>query len=219
MTEDLQAIYDFGPNESQGLEVGVQGFGIFPMFHTNGKILMVPKNYSFPQGMKRREGWDLWLKGDERKKVRPYRLLQAKYLPKPMAQSFKRNWKPIFQEMEKAEDIELPQDTRTMTSDDIEVAYEVATAHLQEKYSFLFSGKRKYETWTISTWSTNISVCNVIKHGTESDKAKVGELSWVNCKHSAGRQKKKWEKRKIGLNNKEKNGNQQDQQEEEKERE
>ena len=57
-TEDLQTIYDFGPSEDQGLEVGVQGFGIFPMFHTEGKILMVPKNYSFPQGFeeKRRLG-------------------------------------------------------------------------------------------------------------------------------------------------------------------
>lgn len=111
-----------------------------------------------------------------------------------MASTFKRSWKPIFQEMEKATDLELPQDTREMSLDDVEAAYDIATAHLEEKYSFLFSGKRKYETWTISTWSTNISVCNVIKHGTESDKAKEGELLWVNRKHSAGRQKRKWEK-------------------------
>ena len=83
-------------------------------------------------------------------------MLAARNLPKNMASSFKRNWKPIFKAMELGVQ-NLPQDTRKLTAEEIEKAYKDGTAYFKARYSFIFQSRKKYDTWTLLTWSNQIS--------------------------------------------------------------
>jgi hypothetical protein len=66
----------------------------------------VPKDFKFPQELNLTTGWGLWIMGMPSKRIHPFWLLKRKSLPLNICTQFFLHWKPIFDLMELAPDMD-----------------------------------------------------------------------------------------------------------------
>ncbi len=66
----------------------------------------VPKDFSFPLELNLTTGWSLWILGMPAKRIRPFRLLKKESLPLNIRSQFVLHWKPIFERMEPAPEMD-----------------------------------------------------------------------------------------------------------------
>ena len=80
------------------------------------KFWQVPRGWQFPEKILCRTGWSLWLNGQPGI-VRPFRLLDPPSLSpdKKLLDRLKLEWRPIFQMMEQAPDMEIPTGSHNVT--------------------------------------------------------------------------------------------------------
>lgn len=160
-------------------------------FVYNGAFWYLPVTFQFPDGATRFAGWKKWLvgaihiDGSQRWKVKPYRKLVGKDIPSKAQQNiFKNEWKPIFSKMMEAPELVVPSHDN-ITEDVVRDTYEVASNFLRTQYEYIFAKPDGVtEAYTLGTWSFKIKPSEVIKHGTNTDKARLqGEIQ----KHKAKR--------------------------------
>ena len=81
---------------------------IYEHFMFDGKFWHLPKSFSFPERSTLTNGWKLWLvgmKGHYQKPIRPFRLLEPKFIQnKKLKNQLKLHWRPIFSMMEEGLD-------------------------------------------------------------------------------------------------------------------
>ena len=75
-----------------------------------------------------------------------------------MQRAFAGEWMPIFSVMMEAPDINIPSIVDDITEEILISSYDAATAHLKEKFSYIFG-----------TWSKKVKRSEVLKHGTPLD--------------------------------------------------
>ena len=68
-------------------------------------------------------------------------------------------------------------------------SYAIATEHLKSTFSYIFSRPQAglVANYTIGTWSKKVQRAQVMKHGTEEDKAKLPPPSNYNHEHKQKR--------------------------------
>jgi hypothetical protein len=107
------------------------------------------------------------------------------------------NWQPIFKMVEEAPDINIPNDPSTINAAVIQETTEKAEAHVKRRVSYVFNKRKaKPEVWKVGTWSKQIAHSEILKHGTEEDKAQLPEGANYNKPRQTTTRK-----RKITTNN------------------
>jgi hypothetical protein len=152
-------------------------------FAYGGHFYDVPQGFCFPK-VTLREGLRFWLKGqtvstDGSKVVKPFRQLELVGLPdQALKNVYKVAWKPIFSYLEEHGAYEVPRNSRLMTDVAIEGLYDQCVNFLKENVAYCFAGVRANPTkWGLGTWSLKTRRSNILKKGTEADKAKVAEAT------------------------------------------
>ena len=100
----------------------------------------------------------------------------------------KINWRPIFTKMEMAPGLNTRKNFRPNESE-LKQSYDLALAHLQSKFSFLFApGKdENLMQWKLGTWSKRTQPAHVRLHGSESDIGHLPEPTRRNQQHKQKR--------------------------------
>ena len=158
----------------------------------NGKFWSLPENFEFPQKVKRRRAWELWLRGMEAscgKRICPFRNFSSSSIPTRLFQKFKIEWKPIMQKMENSPGLKIQTRYSDVNQFLIDSTFGIATTHLRENVcSYLFKDKNKsIESWTVGTWSFATQRSQIIKKGTESDILNLPEANSQNIPHKQKR--------------------------------
>jgi hypothetical protein len=148
-------------------------------FSYQGKMFFwhVPEDFQFPTRPKLTQALRLWLKGqtvsaDGLTFVRPYRQLKPIRLPNnALQQKLRGQWQQLFRFVEPA--LKLPRDTTTMSEADLNDAIKKMWTHLQERVSYCFvnRGAGDPKQNLLSYWAKRISKSEIMKKGTEQDKA------------------------------------------------
>jgi hypothetical protein len=134
----------------------------------------VPKDFKFPQELNLTTGWGLWLTGMPAKRIRPFRLLRKESLPPHVRSLFLLHWKPIFDMMESAPEIDMESiHANSPTAGAITESLQKGQAYLQtDRLSYVFDNPRKHQdTWALSTWSKHCQPSVILKNGSEKDKS------------------------------------------------
>ena len=106
--------------------------------------------------------------------IAPFCSFQTKFLPKPQRNSYKLKWRPIFKVMMEIIEDKPP----SPTVQEVEDMYKAAMAHLKERISYCFAGKKgkANASWTTGTWSKHVNPGYIRKHGTQEDIARIPEF-------------------------------------------
>jgi hypothetical protein len=76
--------------------------------------------------------------------------------------------------MEEASDINIPNDPSTINAAVIQETLEKVRAHVKRRVSYVFNKRKaKPEVWKVGTWSKHMAHSEILKHGTEEDKART----------------------------------------------
>ena len=163
-------------------------------FVYNGRFYPVPQSFNFPTAPKLYDGLQRWFHGHtaaSQWRVIPFRKLRVGDLPTAKLKGiFKTSW-AFLKILENEVDAELPSNTRTMTEDDIKAYYTKCIAHLKERYSYCFKGKKSPLKWTLGTWRARVSRSEVVKKGTEDDIGGLGEATSRNKGHGPDKRTRK----------------------------
>eukprot|EP00978_Attheya_sp_CCMP212_P018846 scaffold52077_cov52-Attheya_sp.AAC.1 len=133
----------------------------------------VPKDFEFPQEINLTTGWGLWLSGMPSKRIRPFRGFKKAHLPRHLHSQFMLHWKPIFDLMEMAPNMDHGAIASRPTPSEINDSLEMGRSYLRsDRLSYVFENKKKKpDTWAISTWSKHCQRSMILKHGSEKDKS------------------------------------------------
>jgi hypothetical protein len=148
-------------------------------FSHQGKMFFshVPEHFEFPTKPKLTQALRLWLKGqmvsaDGSQVIRPYcKLLPVRLPNNALRHKLRGQWQQFFRFVEPA--LELPRDTTAMSDDDLTDAIKKMWTHLQERVSYCFVDKRMGDPKQnlLSYWAKRILKSEIMKRGTEADKA------------------------------------------------
>jgi hypothetical protein len=152
----------------------------------------------FPVKTLLRIGWDFWLRGmpgnevaDESgmlvsAPVRPFRLLDPKFLPSKQLKSiYKVQWKPVFSMMEEGIEMALlEKQSHLAATGEIEAMFQKGVDYLKSRASYIWRLERsKPETWVLSNWSKRLLQSATEKDGTPEDKAALPPAKKTNRSH------------------------------------
>ena len=114
--------------------------------------------------------------------ILPFRLMDPKLLPKPIANKLKVEWRPVLKAMEAAP--ELPSlAPNKISSEFINSTFTIATEHLKSNVcSFVWMKYKKHDSWKVSTWSKRVSYQVILSKGTENDIKNLPEETKKNKK-------------------------------------
>jgi hypothetical protein len=110
-----------------------------------------------------------------------YFVSQRSTLQSQLRTAFKLHWLPIFRYLEENVQATLPDETKTMTTEEIETYYEACVACLRERLSYCFLKKRDPLLNNTATWSLNTRFSEIKKFGTDSDKSFLSEPTKLNA--------------------------------------
>ena len=119
----------------------------------------------------------------------PYRLLKDRHMLTSKAKNdLKINWRLIFTNIKMAPGLNTRKVFKPNESE-LKQSYDLALAHLQSKFSFLFApGKdENLMQWKLGTWSKRTQPAYVRLHGSESDIGHLPEPTRRNQQHKQKR--------------------------------
>lgn len=153
--------------------------------HSDGKTYSVPEKFDFPSNARLDSGWNLWLVGmpghettddlgnSQSTPVRPFRLLEPVMLPAKLKTKYSLHWRPIFQLMEQAPGLIL-REPAEINAEYLQESFQAANNHLKTRVGYVFQNRKaKPATWVLSTWSKKVSHSEIVKHGTDEDRANL----------------------------------------------
>ena len=126
-----------------------------------------------PQELNLTTGGGLWIMGMPSKRIRLFRLLKKESLPPHIHTLFLVHWKPIFDLMESAPDMDKESiRANSPTAGAITDSLQKGQAYLQtDRLPYMFDNPRKHQdTWALSTWSKHCQPSVIMKNGSEKDK-------------------------------------------------
>lgn len=187
-----------GPNGGGG---GGQG-KTKTLYPYDGRFFGVPQNWVLPK-VTLKEALYMWLceqrwSEDANEKIRPWRMMEGAKaggakLPPMVRARFRTNWVPFlgrFLDPVLKDVVAAMARTRSVTMSDEALAevYGQCVTFLRARVSYLFAGENKPDPlqFTIGTWSKYTSRSWILEHGTEDDKALLGEGSNRNKKKQEG---------------------------------
>jgi hypothetical protein len=139
-----------------------------------GNFRHMPKDFKFPQVLNLTTGWGLWLLGMSSKRISRFWLLKKESLPLSIHTQFFLHWKPIFNLMESAPDMDKESiRLNCPTAGAILESLQKGQAYLQtERLLYVYDNPRKHqETWALSTWSKHCQPSVILENGSERDKS------------------------------------------------
>ena len=172
----------------QGQQKGID----HTLYYYDGKFWQVPRGWQFPEKILRRTGWSLWLNGQPGI-VRPFRLLDPPSLSpdKKLRDRLKLEWRPIFQMMEQAPDMEIPTGSHNVTPEFVEQSFLQGTYYLKARAGYVWEHSTRPEVLTISSWSKHVQRSNIEKFGNDNDRANLPPPDRHNAPHSNKRQRRR----------------------------
>eukprot|EP00565_Helicotheca_tamesis_P009017 CAMPEP_0185725440 /NCGR_PEP_ID=MMETSP1171-20130828/1707_1 /TAXON_ID=374046 /ORGANISM="Helicotheca tamensis, Strain CCMP826" /LENGTH=306 /DNA_ID=CAMNT_0028393575 /DNA_START=44 /DNA_END=964 /DNA_ORIENTATION=- len=147
------------------------------------QLWQVPKDFSFPSA-NRETGWKLWLVGmpdfrvttadgsTKKHPICPFRCFELPRLPKKVRSKFQLAWLPLFKIMEDGL-TEFPLDVSEYDSKMFNSSFQSGTENLKKRAEYIFQTRPKHDTWSVSTWSLQLSRSMILQHGTEQDKSNL----------------------------------------------
>ena len=185
------------------------------LYSYGGRFYEVPENFDLPDGIKLRLAFRLWLNGDKQRQslhkdvsvmtpVKPFSLLKPAMLPKTIARRFKVSWRPILSLMTTIpiESIRSKYEAGEIyTGEEFDTLFNNGISQVKAKASYIFTSKR-YEKYSVSTWSKKITRYAIEKFGTDSDKVALPPINLKrNISHAPGRKRiSKQPKVRVALN-------------------
>ena len=154
----------------------------------------VPESFGFPKGATLIDGWRVWLgggvhfdEGGKPWKVKPYRELKGGDMKTKAMKDDLKKWRSVYSLMESA--VTLPSDKADITQEVVLSTYQLAYTMLQNNYSYIFVGSddAKLAKHMVGTWYRKTQRSEVLKHGTDSDKAKLSAPGKLNAPHGQKR--------------------------------
>jgi hypothetical protein len=184
-----------------GLEFDfVDGNG-YPLYRYKNQYFDVPENWEIGKNPNRKDGFHFWIKGKPgnvmivngvriRAPIKPYRSFKLAKLPEKLRKIYSVAWNPIYTLMLECPDLKISKKVADITTEYINWAYNKATEYLKTRVSFIWMLENTNDprTWSIATWSRNVSYNNILLHGTESDKNNLPPLTKAS---KAGRKKRR----------------------------
>ena len=170
----------------------------YTLWSYGGKFWHVPEDFALPARTKRKRAWELWVSGMELengKKIRPFRFIKPRFIPKKHWVKFKTEWQPIMKKMEKAPRLVLPEIEcyDALNSSIIERTYTVAMDHLKTDFcSFLWQDKKNLiENWSVASWLSYTQMNYIKKYGNANEMANLPEETRYNAPHKMRRKMKR----------------------------
>jgi hypothetical protein len=174
-----------------------------------GNFWNVPKDFTFPTGVRLDTGWKIWLCGlpgnetvdnngnRQQAPIRPFRKLKDDMLPDEIKKNLRLHWRPIFSMMEAAPGIKIRE--TGIDSDYLHTSFHAAREYLKTRVRYAFENENWHpERWGISTWSRKVQRSSILKHGTEQDKANLPPESNHNkSRRQHGRAKPQADRRRV----------------------
>ena len=102
----------------------------------------MPKHFELPKKVRRRIGWELWLKVMDTPDggiICRFCLFTNAALPKAIYRKFNIEWQPIMKKMESNPGMRLPV-SASVNQDFLNLTFKLATSHLRENFCSFFSG-------------------------------------------------------------------------------
>ena len=143
---------------------------------------MVPKNFEFPKRVDLKTGLHFWFYGltcstSGALTVQPFRKLKPSGLhTKGLINKYRLQWRMLFEYLEKGVHVQLPEDTKQITSAEFKAYYTRCVVYLNQTVSYCFKVPNPMKQ-SISTWLVLISRSTILKRGTNSDKSFLPEVS------------------------------------------
>lgn len=149
-------------------------------FSYKGRSWCLPKDFDFPDDTSRYSGWRMWLdgmvvvSGGRSYKIKPLRKLKDKdFHAVSTRNSFKLKWKPVFNMMEMCPDLDIP---AKVDEAFVQSSFRKATEYLKTRVSYVWlkaKDERALAKLSIASWSKKCQRSEIIKCGTDEDKAKL----------------------------------------------
>jgi hypothetical protein len=149
-------------------------------FSYKGRSWCLPKDFDFPDDTSRYSGWRMWLdgmvvvSGGRSYKIKPLRKLKDKdFHAVSTRNSFKLKWKPVFNVMEMCPDLDIP---AKVDEAFVQSSFRKATEYLKTRVSYVWlkaKDERALAKLSIASWSKKCQRSEIIKCGTDEDKAKL----------------------------------------------
>jgi len=168
---------------------------VVPLVRTyfyDGHYFGVPQGYQFPKA-NLKEGLRYWLNdqvvsGNAREVVNPFMKMSVNMFPEPLRRPFRTNWMPIFKFLDPVlKELPVRRVGVRLSEEEIQNVFNKCVEFLKERVSYLWKrrGSSNPTEFTLGTWSNRISRSWVMRNGSESDIALLGE---GNARHQ-GREK------------------------------
>ena len=125
--------------------------------------------------------------------IRPYMKINGPMLPsQELKNKFKLHWKSFFSLLNNIEDTAIPNDTKKMTIDEINVIYNSFLHYLKNTVSYLFVNRKRPESvLSISTWALKTRRSEILRLGNINDISNLKEPSKFNLAGGRNNKQKK----------------------------
>lgn len=157
-----------------------------------GKFFSVPQGFKFPDKVSIKTGLNFWFCGmsiGDNNYVKPFRQLTTKGLStKKLQDDYRLKWNSFFKHLENSNIVVPSGNTRDLPQATLDGIYSQLIILLKSRYSYCFTKVPDCATvWSIGTWAIKMTRSEVMKHGTDSDKALLPPAT--NKNNSNGRNK------------------------------
>jgi len=180
---------------------GVPRRQVVPLVRTyfyDGHYFGVPQGYEFPKA-NLKEGLRYWLNdqvvsGNVREVVNPFMKMSVDMLPDRLRRPFRTNWMPIFKFLEPVlKELPVQRAGERLSEQEIQNVFNRCLEFLKGRVSYLWKqgGSSNPSEFTVGTWSNRTSRSWVMNHGTESDKALLGERNARHQEREKGARRKR----------------------------
>ena len=103
--------------------------------------------------------------------VKPFRLL--KWVPRNVYLILQHSWRPIFDLMENAPEMNIPANWSDITPEVLNSTYTKGIEYVQQQVGYIWNheefSKKDISKWSTATWSKYVKRSSVLKHGTPED--------------------------------------------------
>ena len=164
----------------------------------DGHSSLVPSDFSLPDKTSLRAAFDYWVNGNPGNcslidskvvltPILPFQYWNSSNVPKKVWDKFKTGWKRILDCMMKADGLgntlieAIKEKDGGIPSDMVDEYYQKGVRHVLNKFEYI--KQKRHVMWTITTWSVRIMRSEVMKYGTDSDKARLPMPTRYNNKH------------------------------------
>jgi hypothetical protein len=153
----------------------------------NRRFWSVPKDFDYHNSQQKQPtlavGWQLWLKGQPKRGIRPYRAMNGRDLPRTKGPSGKHNeywmrarhsdWNSVFNPLVKAAELKHgPLATKAVNVTEEMVSgkwFTAAKTYLAARVQYALNTPG-HKDWAVTQWAKAVKTNQIWKYGTEADK-------------------------------------------------